>query len=399
MSQIAAVSHGSEVDPCCCGGNCGIDCRSRGGTAALVGWEEFADPSSPPKKYLKKTFSGFTEECSSFADSSCASSIGFERQVYSGECTFDPDTGLVSITTAKVENYSQSIPNNCTTVGDLVSEGGICDLPHPPWPTDSICLFSATLTPTLNQRIGKGECCDTLTSGWRVGGGTAAATLTEEDTEDDAIGRLLADLSWPADDEGWLVQGSDECGECCISRHGLRTGDGFSFAYQESQYRAHHLIPVGEFRTVAVQILRRAIGEVAWAEYATHEFTAEGTAAEKTITGVVAHNPANPSGTSIATIPGHGLNTQTPVEIVGSGSIAGLPAAATYYVRVIDADRVTFHTTANDAAQGINRIELGALAGTVSIEHGEWYSTPTDVPIQRGYETTVGTCTIEPYLA
>ncbi len=49
----------AEREGCNCGAPCTmVECRTRGGTATLVGFPEFDDPLIPPRKYLTKTLSG-----------------------------------------------------------------------------------------------------------------------------------------------------------------------------------------------------------------------------------------------------------------------------------------------------------------------------------------------------
>jgi hypothetical protein len=49
---------------CCdCKLPCNLECRSKGGLAELCGFEEFTDPSTPPKRYRRKTLAGEVTVC------------------------------------------------------------------------------------------------------------------------------------------------------------------------------------------------------------------------------------------------------------------------------------------------------------------------------------------------
>lgn len=48
---------------CCDCRGCGLECRSKSGTATLCGFSEFTNPSTPPRKYRRKTITGKVTQC------------------------------------------------------------------------------------------------------------------------------------------------------------------------------------------------------------------------------------------------------------------------------------------------------------------------------------------------
>lgn len=62
-------------DPCACcnaAGTAKLECRNKGGVATIQGYTEFTSPSTPPKKYRKKTLSGSIITCEmTSTDGSC----------------------------------------------------------------------------------------------------------------------------------------------------------------------------------------------------------------------------------------------------------------------------------------------------------------------------------------
>lgn len=77
-----------QVD-CACGPYpCLLSCQNKGGVATLCGYEEFTDPSTPPKKYRRKDTNGTALVCVGYSTSACtppacSNSVSFSA-FYSG---------------------------------------------------------------------------------------------------------------------------------------------------------------------------------------------------------------------------------------------------------------------------------------------------------------------------
>ncbi len=254
----------------CCGiGGVDLSCRTRGGTASLVGCAEYTTPSSPPKRYRRSAMSGATDtNYYTFSDSACAT----------------PPSNTTHCTYTAFTQYS-------VTTG-LPTDGGSIDCGSGPGPGGNQCIACPADTcmhiyvcaPTTIQRMTTGNCCfdgggsnvyfkkisDTLT--W---------TLSDEDTEDDAIDRLLAGAggTWSA----WAPVGDGTGGTCvgylcCQANYQQRTG--FSFGYHEAQFKADMtlLIPSTNYILTLIQY-RRLYGSVdPWVQLVVDEypFTTDG---------------------------------------------------------------------------------------------------------------------------
>ena len=83
-----------DVDCGCCGDACSSQCQYQSGTATLVGYSEFADPSVPPKKYLVLTGSGTQGRCSTRSDNT---TDGSDSITWSGSNYYDPLTAVKTI--------------------------------------------------------------------------------------------------------------------------------------------------------------------------------------------------------------------------------------------------------------------------------------------------------------
>lgn len=141
--------------------------------------------------------------------------------------------------------------------------GGTLD-PGGPSLTDFAGLTSTT-TPTPTSRIVAGT--DTCSSSKKATGSRTEA-LSEEDTENDAKDRLMAASSWSE----WR-EPSYLCTQpaCCLAQYQDR-GDGFTFNYQEAQWKVVRtgLTPSTTY-IVKVQIWRREYGVGDFIKYATLE--------------------------------------------------------------------------------------------------------------------------------
>ena len=243
----------TTADQCaCCGeGTAALSCRTRGGTASLGGISEYASPSTPPKKYLTETLTtpgGVI--CNLNWDGSfggCAgspSSILSQAQQYGGTLTYSA-VDLTSVNTQTLAFCNQVLPTPacppCSPSGDI---GGFQSGPFVLRGGVGFCgQILVSISQTTVVYGFDGSCCFLIgpPADYRMYQGNAQGDLSNEDTEDNAIARLLATIpggTWSA-----YVQTGDGSGgtclpqSCCKAQYQQRT-TGFSFAYQEAQYKA-----------------------------------------------------------------------------------------------------------------------------------------------------------------
>lgn len=205
----------------CCNSNAVaylLQCRARGGTASLIGCAEMASPSTPPKYYRRAEQSG-SEYNDYYGLSSCSGSIvDFIQCVYSGFIQYDKTTGSPS-TGGATTCFSTASPS-----GNVVSTGASCISGCPANPCNDFWLC----TPTTAVRQSNGACCPGGPNSFRtrVGSSPLTQTLSDEDTEADAINRLIASVVY----SGY--------GASCHANYQQRTNTN-TFAYNEAQWRVN----------------------------------------------------------------------------------------------------------------------------------------------------------------
>lgn len=215
--------------PCaCCGvGGAVMSCRTRGGTATLIGCPEFGTPSVPPRSYRRTDGSG-SHTSSLFSDGGCTAPIGGSSVTCVATYWLQYDAVTGAITTGG-NNTCNGVPGP-----------GITACAPPP---ANICWETYTpISQTVWISVPTVNCCNMGDGTWRKNGGTdhLTITLSDEDTETDAISRLLAGAggTWSA-----YTQVGDGTGatclatSCCLAQYAQRT-TGFTFAYGEAQFKA-----------------------------------------------------------------------------------------------------------------------------------------------------------------
>jgi hypothetical protein len=110
---VAAVPilSGSSCCPCasqdgcnCGGGTCLLQCQLKSGITTLIGFSEFVDPSSPPKKYLNLTIDDDWLGCSfSSGNTSCSPETPFVGSYHTVQpvASYDSMTGVLTPAVAK----------------------------------------------------------------------------------------------------------------------------------------------------------------------------------------------------------------------------------------------------------------------------------------------------------
>jgi hypothetical protein len=193
-----------------------VSCKLQGGTATLIGFSEFASPSSPPKKYLHYAMSG-TITASFYATGDCSGSItGTESTTLSGTAVYDLVTGgLTDTTNAHVVDTPGS-----TTDTSPATKVSTCPA--------SDCRFTWTCSATNARADNNGSACCNLAGNNETNSGSFTHALTVEDSEENAIARLEASFA------DWSTITGGSIGTGCSSSWAIRT-TGFSFAYSKAR--------------------------------------------------------------------------------------------------------------------------------------------------------------------
>lgn len=193
------------------GGYVSMSCASASGEATLCGFSEWL-PSTPPKKYLTLTSSGGIKQCASLNTSLCDGATRtvsfFSRD---GVLQYDPSDCSVNTVT---KDQLEDVFSDCT--------------PDPTTPVATYPLLQRTTTPIANRtKTFDGdsyfELCDETCE---LNGldslrnfGSITQTLTNEDTESDAIARA-----------------STTPGTSCTAYRESRGADDFTFLFQDVEF-------------------------------------------------------------------------------------------------------------------------------------------------------------------
>lgn len=201
----------------CCGNSVpatiGIECRVRGDLASLCGYSEYTSPSTPPKKYRTKTLSG-NIVADKYSDGGCTLYQCTETLSYSGSCVYDANYCNLTSNATETVTGCRSAANACCDIGTGDNLG---------------TLFASNVNATAVVLSYSGNVCTTLATGnWKAVSTTAQEALTVEDTEAQAIVRVIADFPWGS----WSSSPMNTCDSHYESR-----SSGFTFDYREGQWR------------------------------------------------------------------------------------------------------------------------------------------------------------------
>ena len=227
----------------------------------LIGYSEYASPSSPPLKYLVQTYSGYLVTCLWLSNSACSGSP-FAASAFRqyGSISYDPVTGNP---TSTAYNQPANRGSNCTLGSDSGSPTNITapdGAAYNSGTINSCASGSITNTQTTTTATGTGACSGTANG--CIINGPLTKTLSSPDTETNAINRLLAGAggTWGS----WIVSGAAGCTgtppSCCLADYEQRT-TAFTFDYHESQFQVTQsgLTPTRLYYC-QVQIYRRTYG-------------------------------------------------------------------------------------------------------------------------------------------
>jgi hypothetical protein len=231
----------SQVGACGCKEELLLECRQRGALAVLIGYDEFI-PSTPPKKYLRVANSG-SATSNNYTDSDCTTFSHTDSCTYNGFCELNPTTGVVST-------------GGSTVCGGATQSTGCVS-------AVASCGATVTQTSIVRARVPTIACC--LVSGFfnKAMSDSLTETLSNEYTEGAALTKAMIGKTWSP----W-----GEVGEVgCCSAWEPRVA-GFSFYYQEAEYRL--TVNGGKATTinVKVRILRRPYGVGDYALYLEDTF-------------------------------------------------------------------------------------------------------------------------------
>lgn len=166
---------------------------SQSSTPTLIGFSEYADPSSPPKKYLKQVASGefsrcfWTDEC--FGTNQTSS----DRFVYYGYDLYNPLTGVAAYGTKQdiYQNINQQV---CPATRVLGTFGPLSSVAFDAALDGSSTRFSDKTT-TTREGVGCGYgYVHPVGNRWWNTDGSNTRSLELEDTETDAIARATSTL-------------------------------------------------------------------------------------------------------------------------------------------------------------------------------------------------------------
>jgi hypothetical protein len=120
LGSSSCCNCNQQVD-CSCVIACSLSHRVKAGTATLVGFSEYISPSTPPKKFLRKEFTG-TYKLQQYSNTDpCTIAWNLCQMIFTGEGDYDPNTGLIT-----------------TNSGDLYCDDTFCpcggsEPRHVPW--------------------------------------------------------------------------------------------------------------------------------------------------------------------------------------------------------------------------------------------------------------------------
>lgn len=227
-----------------------FECRSITGEAEMLGCPVFTASVLPPKSFLRIESTG-EARFRNYIDDQCQDPIsGIGQCIYAKVASYDRVTGV----------YSYSGSTDCT--------GGAHD------PTPIPCALppdSCTATWIVSETVGMrqtGGCCFIGAGYQRELFDNLVISLSDEDTETDAINRMILNGTWT----DWISDG-----QCIASREARTTGYTFDVSVAQFRITATGVSP-GFVVTAEVPIYRRTIGVGPYTLFQTisYEETANG---------------------------------------------------------------------------------------------------------------------------
>lgn len=245
---ITLTATTAQQCPCCKKGGITLSCRTRGGIAHVVGFDELATPSTPPKRYLNYVFTGTGNTQGHNAADCSDSQTCFDTGSNSGQRLYNVSTGTITDTGQHVVVGSCS--PGTTAITDITANPGEGD----------VVIVTRTQKTVTNSLA-----C------WPAGGiyqkrtssPTYKAELQNEYTDDNAKSDLMSGSAgtWTP----WDATGT----QSCSAEYQLRT-TGFSFIYQEAQWKVNGTGMVsGHTYQIMVHTVRAPFGSPTFTPYST----------------------------------------------------------------------------------------------------------------------------------
>jgi hypothetical protein len=227
-----------------------INRRRRSGTATLCGIAEFTAPSTPPIAYRTQTLSSTNNGvagCQYNAGCAAPGVNGGFRYTAQGQFVYSA-VDCSTVNTMTESFYPSDGASFCGTSPTPSSTTPMLQ----PWQPSNISTAVQTLTPNTNTWTYPGTCSGSN----QIFNGNAIATLSNPDTEADAIVRLQATTAWvPAVGFGFCATPPS----CCLASWQIRTG--LSFFYGDCQFSINATgLPANTRVCGAVDIFRRVYG-------------------------------------------------------------------------------------------------------------------------------------------
>lgn len=254
-----ATSSGGHCD-CCNGssGSAGLQCSTRGGTAILCGFPEYASPSSPAKFYRKKAFSGVVQG-QTYGDTLCI-------DVGAGCLATDTYSGALQYSST---DCSLSGAPQFVRTGDCPTNG-IYSV------TDISAFLGDTIVLTQTEKTMSNDLeCHLFATGSfrRPSNPTVKLKLEDEDLDSDAITRLLGSSDWSE------YVNTVQCGSVWGPRIGL------TIPYIEARFRVLvGGLTSGVSYVLSIDVYRRPFDTGDFTLYQTIEYPEQGVADDGTFT-------------------------------------------------------------------------------------------------------------------
>lgn len=232
LKPCSCASCAAQTDACHCGIACSMVCQHKGADATLCGFQEYASPSVPPKMYRRQSIGG-ASSAQGYANPGCHDASGPTTN-FSWTGTYHFDAMSCAETNTQVEKIN----------GVFYQTG-----PKDFQPSNS---GNAVLTtdPTSKTWNYPGTCSDQNQT-WT---GQTTCILDDEDTEDDAEARAMADImSWAA---------CSACDATCTRyRIGTpRAAGEFFFSFNFVQTQISWTAVIGKTYKVTAKFYSRVLG-------------------------------------------------------------------------------------------------------------------------------------------
>lgn len=234
-------------------------CRQRGGTATVCGFSEVTGhASSPPKKYRTLTGSGISFRCN-YSDSGCSIISGSDAFSFSGSANYsEVNCALTdnSLERVFVDHGFCPSTTQISTVSVIGNQNVILT-------GNELNGYNQFLSGYQNIITGKGVCfVPSDPHAGSIATGSVSVILSNEDTDQDAIDRLIASTSWP----GFSLCTTPET--CCLARYEQRTGFSFNYIESEFNFRASGFRALSE-HTIQYDVYRRLYGSGSYVKFST----------------------------------------------------------------------------------------------------------------------------------